>query len=86
MQAANPSDTLQPLMTYFQQMDDVVQFTDDTNNLTMPQQILDISMFVIMQTDQYIDAIKQWNAKDPADKDWTNFKTLFAKQYHGIQE
>lgn len=81
-----PIDSSQPIDIYWQRVDDCIQYAADGNTPFTAEQILQTVLLAVMATGLYKDDVKAWRKKDPADKNWSSFKTHFAEAYHEMKE
>ena len=81
-----PIDVSLPIDAYFKRIEDCIQLAGDANTPFSNQQVLQTTYFAVQATGLYKDGLKEWRLKQDADKTWTNFKTLFAAEYHQLKE
>ena len=81
-----PLDPSQSIALFFRRIDDCVQYAADGLVPYTPEQILQTTYNQINASGYYTEACKTWRNKAAADKNWINFKTFFADQYHDAKD
>jgi hypothetical protein len=81
-----PIDSSQPINVYFQKIDECIQYAVDAQVAFMPDQIIQMAYHAASMSGYYNGACKEWHKKTPPNKTWTNFKQLFAAEYHNLKE
>ena len=67
-----------PIETFFDQIEDAIEFTSAGNAPFTPVQVLNTAYNVIASTGMFQDDCKVWKRKAETDKTWTQFKIDFA--------
>lgn len=75
-----------PINVYFQNIDNCIQYTADTNTPFMTAQILQMAYHDVLQTSKYKNALKEWHGINPVCKIWVALKTKFANEYNDQRE
>ena len=81
-----PIDVTLPIDAYFKRVEDCIQLATDANTPFSDQQVLQTAYFAVQATGLYKDGLKEWRSKQDTNKTWTNFKKLFAAEYHQLKE
>ena len=75
----------EPLVTLFDQVEDLRKLGDAAQMPYTAPQILNFGIQLIRNTHDFQDALKSWFSKSNADKNWTNFKLHFEDEHDKLQ-
>ena len=81
-----PYDVNLPIETFFDQVEDAVEFASAGNAPFTPVQVVNTAYNVIFNTGMFTDDCKIWKRKPAANKTWTQFKVDFAIAHEELVE
>ena len=72
--------------TYFQWVNDSIQFPPNGKTPFTLAKIVQIAYHVVNNTGQYSLVLKEWQKKAAPDQTWEIFNKVFAEEYHNLVE
>ena len=75
-----------PIETLFDQIEDVIDYTDTGSHSKKPEEIAMKGQHLLMEIDIFIDNLKLWKRLPPPDRTWTHFKTDFSLAHQELHE
>jgi hypothetical protein len=79
-------DPSQPIETLYKQLDDAMLYADAGHQAYTAIQITNNAYNLVARTGLFKRACREWRARDPADKTWSNFKIAFTAAWLENQE
>lgn len=70
-------DPASPIETLFEQIVDGATFAKRGDRPFTAKQVVDTALLCVAKTGVFLDDIKEWNRKTPADRTWKIFKIHF---------
>lgn len=85
MKMKTPWQPTSPISSLFKQIEDALNFATAGGQPISNEQSINTAYLLIFATGHFSEECKQWNAKQPAQKTWPNFKRHFSKAYKDLK-
>ena len=75
-----------PIDNIFTAIDDLVDFAELAHNNITQRQCVTRAYLILNRSGRFVEAIKAWNRRLPAQQNWINFKTYFCQAHNEFRE